>query len=62
MILICNFGGGESISMVSTQISNVNIELVYFLRANEQEMLDIWQEQIIVHKEEDSVELIRGNG
>ncbi|NLY80462.1 MAG: GHKL domain-containing protein [Lysinibacillus sp.] len=48
--------------MVSTQISNVNIELVYFLRANEQEMLDIWQEQIIVHKEEDSVELIRGNG
>lgn len=60
---MCNFGGGRLIGMVNNiQTSSVNMKLAHFLKENEETFLDIWQEQIIVHIEEDSIELIRRNG
>lgn len=44
------------------QTCSVNMKLVQFLKENEQKFLDIWEKQIIVHRDEDSVELIKSNG
>lgn len=46
----------------SVQTSKGNKKLGQFFKENEQKFLDIWVKQIIVHSEEDSMELIRHNG
>lgn len=44
------------------QTGSIFMKLGQFLNENEQLFLDIWKEQIIVHNEEDNIELIRKNG
>lgn len=44
------------------QISKGNEKLGEFLKVNEQRFLDIWEEEIIVHSDVDSKDLIRKNG
>lgn len=46
----------------SVQTSKGNKKLGQFFKENEQKFLDIWVKQIIVHSNEDSIELIRNNG
>ncbi|WP_258000316.1 histidine kinase N-terminal domain-containing protein [Bacillus sp. Marseille-P3661] len=46
----------------NVQTENDYKDLVQYLKNNEQEFLDLWEEKIVVHRNKDNRELIRNNG
>ncbi|WP_236719735.1 histidine kinase N-terminal domain-containing protein [Neobacillus mesonae] len=54
----------ESGLVMEVKLQKVNgyNTLVHILKTNEQAFLELWEEQIIVHKNQDKIELIRKNG